>query len=72
MASVRCRSRRPPTRKLTTLQMAVTAITFWRTVEAVLKSLTANSWRTRSMATSRVAVGVRVGLRGSYSVRLFD
>jgi len=28
VASVRCRSRTPPTRKLTTLQMAVTAITF--------------------------------------------
>src|SRR5262249_55649790 len=34
VASVRCRSRSPPTRKLTTLRMAVTAITFWRTAGA--------------------------------------
>jgi len=51
------------------VQMAVTAITFWRTVGAVLKSLAASSWRTRSMAAPRGAVGVRVGLRGSNSVR---
>ena len=36
VASVRCRSRRPPTRKLTTLRMAVTAITFWRTAGAAV------------------------------------
>ena len=39
VASVKCRSRGPPTRKLTNLRMAVTAITFWRIPSAARKFL---------------------------------